>query len=80
MPIGQLVVQIFLLIQSPVFLTLYIANVLGIFKKAPHGQINRQKPFLPRKYTIKKPSIKNVSAPIKKPGKKAHILGYANLT
>ena len=25
-------------------------------------------------------NYKNVSAPIKKPGKKAHILGYANLT
>ena len=41
--------MILVFIQSPVFLTLYIANALGIFKKAPQGQINLQNPFLPKK-------------------------------
>ena len=65
--------------QLPVFLTLYIAKAFGIFKNAPQGQMNIQNPFLPKKYTIKKPSTKNVNVPMMKPGKKAHISGSAKL-
>ncbi len=46
---GQWVVHSWQCVQSPVFLTLNMANEFGSFKKAPHGHKNLQNPFLPKK-------------------------------
>ena len=62
-------------VQSPVFLTLNKARDVGSLRKAPHGHINLQNPFFPKKYTIKNPSIKKVKDPIMNPGKNSQISG-----
>ena len=45
---GQPEVHILQFVHSSTFLTLYVDNVVGNFKKAPQGHTNLQKPFLPK--------------------------------
>ena len=76
MPIEQFVVHSRQCVHFPVLLTLKTDKAAGNFRNAPQGQTNRQKPFLPSKYTIRIPSIINVNNDINTPGRNCHILGY----